>query len=77
MTGQLTDFLSYIQRTVRKFVSLGNDLRLESEKLTGSGLEFEDHILQLTVFSSENGTCANSPNKMRRASARRELRRKQ
>ncbi len=64
------------QVEVRKSVSLGNDLRLESEKLTGSGLEFEDHILQLTVFSGENGAFANSPNKMRRASARRESRRK-
>ncbi|MCL5124990.1 MAG: hypothetical protein M1511_10930 [Deltaproteobacteria bacterium] len=77
MTGQLTDFISYIQRTLRKSVSLGNDLRLESEKLTGSGLEFEDHILQLTVFYSENAACANSPNKMRRASARRESRTRQ
>ncbi|MGC8657569.1 MAG: ARPP-1 family domain-containing protein [Desulfomonilaceae bacterium] len=61
---------------VRKSVSLGNDLRLESDKLTGLGLEFENHILQLTVFSSENGASANSLNKMRRASIRRELRRK-
>ncbi|MGC8604006.1 MAG: hypothetical protein ACP5VS_09985 [Desulfomonilaceae bacterium] len=76
MTGQLTDFFSSIQRTVRKSVSPGNDLRLESEKLAGSGLEFENQILQLTVFSSENGASANSPNKMRRASVRRQLRRK-
>ncbi|MFA6222001.1 MAG: hypothetical protein WC647_06770 [Desulfomonilaceae bacterium] len=45
--------LSRIEK--RKSVSLGNDLRMESERLLGSGLEFEDQILQLSIFSAENG----------------------
>ncbi len=36
-------------------MALGNDLRLESERLMGSGLEFEEQILQLSIFTSENG----------------------
>ena len=59
---------------VRNSVSLGNDLRLESDKLTGSGLEFEDQVLQLSVFSSENGKEPKTGSRMRRASVRRENR---
>ena len=36
----------------RKSVALGNDLRLESEQLVGSGLEFEDQIIQLSIFQA-------------------------
>ena len=39
----------------RKSVALGNDLRLESERLVGSGLEFEDQIIQMSIFGSGNG----------------------
>jgi hypothetical protein len=60
---------------VRKSVALGNDLRMESEKLTGSGLEFEEQILQLSIFASNNGNGTPSKSKMRRAPARRESQR--
>jgi len=36
----------------RKSVALGNDLRLESEQFIGSGLEFEDQIIQLSIFQA-------------------------
>ncbi len=34
----------------RKSVSLGWDIRLESETIVGAGLEFEQQILQLSLF---------------------------
>ena len=40
---------------VRASVALGNDFRLESTDLLGAGLEFEGHVLQLSVFS-RNGS---------------------
>ena len=55
----------------RKSVSLGNDLRLESEKFKGAGLEFEDQVIQFSVFGSENGNGSSNGSRMRRASARR------
>jgi hypothetical protein len=55
----------------RKSVALGNDLRLESNRFMGSGLEFEDQIIQLSIFGSDNGNGTNPISKMRRASARR------
>jgi hypothetical protein len=39
----------------RRSVSLGNDLRLESDRFVGAGLEFEDQIIQFSLFGSENG----------------------
>ncbi len=35
----------------RKSVSLGNDLRMEPERLAGAGLEFENNVIQMRVFS--------------------------
>ena len=61
----------------RKSVALGNDLRLESERLVGSGLEFEGQILQLSIFGSDNGNGTSAQGKMRRASTRRENRTRQ
>jgi hypothetical protein len=58
----------------RKSVSLGTDLRMESERLVGSGLEFEDNVIQMSVFSSGNGNGLSHGSRMRRASARRENR---
>jgi hypothetical protein len=55
----------------RKSVALGNDLRLESERLVGSGLEFDDQIIQLSIFGSGNGNGSSNGGRMRRASARR------
>ncbi len=67
--------LSRIEK--RKSVSLGNDLRMESERLVGSGLEFEDQIIQLSIFGSDNGNGTSAKSKMRRASVRRENRTRQ
>ena len=58
----------------RKSVSLGNNLRLESEKFMGAGLEFGDHIIQFSVFSSENGNGSGPRGRMRKAPVRRESR---
>jgi hypothetical protein len=58
----------------RKSVSLGNDLRMESERLVGSGLEFEDQIIQLSIFGSGNGNDSIHGSRMRRASTRRKFR---
>ncbi|AEB08766.1 ARPP-1 family domain-containing protein [Desulfobacca acetoxidans] len=56
----------------RKSVSLGWDIRLESETMVGAGLEFEQDILQLSLFKKENGRrTGNNERPMRRASGRR------
>jgi hypothetical protein len=55
----------------RKSVALGKDLRLESHGLMGAGLEFEGQILQLSIFSRENEEVTANPNRMTRASTRR------
>jgi hypothetical protein len=55
----------------RQSVALGNDLRLQSERCMGSGLEFEGQIIQLSIFTSENGKGTGERNRMRRASVRR------
>ncbi len=60
----------------RQSVALGNDLRMESEKFIGSGMEFEEQVLQLSIFASNNGNGTASRNQMRRASVRRESRRR-
>ena len=56
----------------RGSVSLGNDLRLESERFMGAALEFEDQIIQFSVFGSGNGNGSSLRGRMRKASARRE-----
>ena len=43
---------------IRKSVALGNDIRMESGKLAGSGRECENQILQMTVLASDNGKVA-------------------
>ena len=56
----------------RKSVSVGNDLRLESESSSGAGLKFWDQIIQFSLFGSENGNGNGSrpQDRMRKASAR-------
>ncbi len=61
----------------RQSVALGNDLRLQSERCMGSGLEFEGQIIQLSIFGSDNGNGTSAKTKMRRASTRRENRTRQ
>ena len=34
----------------RKSVALGEDVRLESSNVVGAGLEFEEQVLQMTIF---------------------------
>jgi hypothetical protein len=56
----------------RKSVSLGWDIRLESETIVGAGLEFEQQILQLSLFKKEIGQrTGNNERPLRRASGRR------
>ena len=58
----------------RQSVALGNDLRLQSERFMGSGLEFEGQIIQLSIFTSENGKGTAAGSRKRRASVRLETR---
>ena len=55
----------------RGSVSLGNDLRLESERFMGAALEFEDQIIQFSVFGAGNGNGSSPRGRMRRESAKR------
>jgi flavodoxin len=56
----------------RKSVSLGWDVRLESEGIVGAGLEFEQQILQLSLFQKDIGQkTGNNERLLRRASGRR------
>ena len=61
---------AYAMKQIRMW--LGNDLRIESERLMGMGLEFENQILQMTVLASGNGRVVRPLSKMRGASVRRE-----
>jgi hypothetical protein len=56
----------------RKSVALGNDIRMESDKLLGAGLEFEGQVLQVSIFLKDeiHGTRKRETS-MRRASWRR------
>jgi hypothetical protein len=56
----------------RKSVSLGWDIRLESENVVGAGLEFEQQILQLSLFQKDSGQrTGKNERPLRRASGRR------
>lgn len=56
----------------RKSVSLGWDIRLEAENVVGAGLEFENQILQLSLFKKDIGQrTGNNERPLRRASGRR------
>jgi len=56
----------------RKSVSLGWDIRLESENVVGAGLEFEQQILQMSLFKKDSGQrTGNNERPLRRASRRR------
>jgi hypothetical protein len=72
--SKLIESMQLFRIEERKSVSLGNDLRMESEQLVGSGLEFEDNVIQMSVFSSGNGNGSCPGSRMRRASVRRENR---
>jgi hypothetical protein len=58
----------------RKSVGLGTDFRLDAPRLFGAGLEFEGHVLQLSIFH-KNGTdtSASHSRPMMRASRRRSV----
>ena len=56
-----------------KSVALGQDLRVESEQTIGAGLEFEGHVLQLTLFQKDEGEDSRGrKTSMSRASRRRD-----
>jgi hypothetical protein len=73
--NSITDFLAKAGGAMvdkRKSVSLGWDIRLESESIVGAGLEFEQQILQLSLFKKEIGQrTGNNERTLRRASGRR------
>jgi len=56
----------------RKSVALGEDVRLESREVVGAGLDYEGHILQLTIFPNDETDELNGTRKtVRKASERR------
>ena len=56
----------------RKSVSLGQDIRLESQNIVGAGLEYEGQILQLTIFSNDAAAAPDGTRRsIRKASERR------
>lgn len=55
----------------RSSVALGKDIRLESKKIIGAGLEFGESILQLSAFPNSENTSSRRPTNLRRASDRR------
>ena len=56
----------------RRSVSLGWDIRLESENMVGAGLEFEQQILQLSLFQKDSGQrTGKNERPLRRASGKR------
>lgn len=57
----------------RRSVALGEDIRLEAEDLVGAGLEFEGHVVHLTLFKKDDGEQSGGrKHSMTRASRRRE-----
>ena len=56
----------------RKSVALGQDLRVESSEVVGAGLEYEGHVLQLTIFTNDGPSASGATARIvRRASERR------
>ncbi len=55
----------------RPSVALGFDLRLESAKVIGAGLEFADHILHLSLFRQNSRTAAQPTHRPLRPASRR------
>ncbi|MFC1834881.1 ARPP-1 family domain-containing protein [Thermodesulfobacteriota bacterium] len=61
----------------RKSVALGNDVRVESEVVVGSGLEYEGQVLQLTIFPNHQPDEPGGTGRaIRRASERRRSKRR-
>lgn len=56
----------------RKSVALGQDVRLESEEVVGAGLEFDGHLLQMSIFFKTERTSRGRKSTMSRASRRRD-----
>jgi hypothetical protein len=55
----------------RNSVALGQDVRLDSNEVVGAGLEFEGHLLQLSIFlNDQDGEEPERRHRMNRASAR-------
>lgn len=57
LKSEVTKFLKSSQTAnveSRDSVGLGKDLRMESRKITGFALEFDDQVLHLCIFAREN-----------------------
>jgi hypothetical protein len=69
---KIMESIQEAQMEVRQSVALGNDLRLESNDLTGAGLEFEGQTIQLSIFARDrNEEYGPKARPMARASVRR------
>ena len=71
MVTALIESLSGAETSLRPSVGLGSDMRLKSRKVTGSGLELNEDVLQLTVFPFRKSESPSMETDFRRASARR------
>lgn len=72
-TAKVLESASQASVEKRNSVALGEDIRLESQELVGSGLEFEGRVLQLTVFRKDDeDTSGRRATSLRRASRRRD-----
>mgnify|MGYP005842725769 CR=1 FL=1 len=59
LTSKVLESAADAKVELRKSVALGTDFRLESPILLGAGLEFENHILQMSIFQ-KNGQVTHS-----------------
>ena len=59
LTSKVLESAADARVELRKSVALGTDFRLESPILLGAGLEFENHILQMSIFQ-KNGQVTHS-----------------
>lgn len=69
--GKFLESLKEASFDERPSVALGRDFRLESSRLHGSGLKYEEQLLQVSVFPSSNQNISLGAAGMRRASSRR------
>ncbi len=61
---ELDEFVQAVaaaKRSRRPSAGLGEDVRLRADRVVGSGLEYEGELVQLSAFSSENGSHPEQP----------------
>ncbi len=71
--AKLLDEAQHTRLEARPSVGLGNDLRLESDRIIGAGLELDRHLLQLSIFPKEHNGTYMTKSVIQRASRRRDL----